>query len=115
VSNGFVTPFQMSEDLGDPRGVIVELAGEFDIAVADRVRARLASISAAGKPAVIDLREVTFIDSAGIAVLVGAVHAAQRNGTELRFDPQIQPAVDQILALTGIDRLLWPDQARSEG
>jgi anti-sigma B factor antagonist len=49
---------------------VVTAAGEIDMASAPKLRACLANVS--NRKVVIDLRAVSFIDSTGISVLVGA-------------------------------------------
>src|SRR5260370_15842105 len=55
---------------------IVTVAGEIDIATAARLRERLVELAAGGRPLVADLDQVRFIDSAGLAPLVGAAQRA---------------------------------------
>src|SRR5439155_10581470 len=51
---------------------IVAVAGEVDIATVTRLRERLFELAASGRTLVVDLDQVSFIDSAGLAALVGA-------------------------------------------
>ena len=57
---------------------VVTVAGEIDIATAARLRERLFELAAGGRPLVADLDQVRFIDSAGLAVLVGAASGRRR-------------------------------------
>ena len=59
---------------------IVTVAGEIDIATAPRLRERLSGLAARGRPLVADLDQVRFIDSAGLAALVGAANRAAAHG-----------------------------------
>ena len=45
---------------------VVTVAGEIDIATADRLREQLSELAAGGRPLVADLDQVRFIDSAGL-------------------------------------------------
>ncbi|MFI7609176.1 STAS domain-containing protein [Micromonospora sp. NPDC049366] len=81
--------------------------GEIDLATADALDAALAD--ALGRPGVtevvVDLTDVTFLDSSGIRALVGAANNARRAGTTLRVvDPQ--PVVARVLWITGVGGLL---------
>ena len=66
-----------------PRGHVVTIAGELDIAAGDHVRA--ATRTATGQWAfprstlLVDVSQVTFVDGAGLGVLEGARTAAQRS------------------------------------
>ena len=59
---------------------VVTVAGEIDIATATRLRERLFELAASGRPLVADLDQVRFIDSAGLAALVGAANRAAALG-----------------------------------
>jgi anti-sigma B factor antagonist len=52
--------------------LLVTVAGEVDIATVPRLRERLAALAASGRPLIVDLDRVTFIDAAGLGVLAGA-------------------------------------------
>ena len=62
---------------------VVTVAGEIDIATAARLRERLFELAAGGRPLVADLDQVRFIDSAGLAALVGAANRAAAHGGSL--------------------------------
>jgi anti-anti-sigma factor len=51
--------------------VIVTAAGEIDISTVTRMRECLFELAASGRPLVADLDQVSFIDSTGLAALVG--------------------------------------------
>jgi stage II sporulation protein AA (anti-sigma F factor antagonist) len=86
----------------DPTGTrVVVLSGELDSSNADSVQERLASI--APQPAerlVFDLAGLQFMDSAGIAVLIGA--ASDAGSVSLR-NPS--PIVRRVLETTGLTKL----------
>ena len=93
----------------DPRpdGVaVVRLIGRLDLPVAAVVKDRLAKVVADGHPRlVVDLGEVSFVDSSGLGALIGGLKAARLAGGDLRL---ARPA-DQarlILGLTTLDRVL---------
>ena len=81
---------------------IVTAAGEIDISTVTRLRERLFEIAASGRPLVVDLGQVSFIDSVGLSVLVGTANrAAVRGGLQVACAP---PKIRQLLCLTGLDR-----------
>jgi anti-sigma B factor antagonist len=84
----------------------IRLAGELDLANAQALDLELGEALADGQCQVlVDLRELTFIDSTGIAIVVTAL-ARDGEGQRLRFIPSRAPAVTRVLKLTGIeDRL----------
>src|SRR2546423_13457374 len=86
---------------------VVTVAGEIDIATAARLRERLFELAGGGRPLVADLDQVRFIDSAGLAVLVGAANRAAAHGGRLHVvcaPPRTRP----LLRLAGLDRRLPP-------
>jgi anti-sigma B factor antagonist len=79
----------------------LRLRGELDLATADLVRESLGAALAAGRgEVVVDLTELAFIDSTGIAILITAISEA--DGV-LKFVPSKAPAVARVLRLTGVD------------
>ena len=86
---------------------IVTVAGEIDIATVTRLRERLFELAASGRPLVADLDQVRFIDSAGLAALVGAANRAAAYGGSLHV-VCARPEVRQLFQLTGLDRRLPP-------
>jgi anti-anti-sigma factor len=91
----------ISIEAGPP--MIVRVEGEIDISTSERVGASLAeNLDPAASDAVIfDLGGVTFIDSSGLAALIGIVRGGHpvvvRNAS---------PAVHRIIEATGLDEVL---------
>jgi anti-sigma B factor antagonist len=92
---------------------IVTVVGEIDIATAPRLRERLFELAARGRPLVADLDQVRFIDSAGLATLVGAAKQAAAHGGSLHV-VCAQPNVRQLFRLTGLDHRLPPARTLDE-
>lgn len=86
----------------EPEGYRISFRGELDLANAATAEAQLRKALEAGDaPVVLDLSELEFIDSTGIALLVSAL-AHNGSATKLRFIPSNSPAVMRVLDLTGI-------------
>ena len=68
----------------EPDYVLVTVAGEVDFASAARLRERLFTLASSGRPLVVDLDRVSFIDAAGLGVLAGAARLAAAHGASLR-------------------------------
>ncbi|MBV8161264.1 MAG: STAS domain-containing protein [Acidimicrobiia bacterium] len=83
----------------------VVLAGELDLATAGRVREALIAISNSGEHrVVVDMTNVTFIDSTGLAALVGPLKRFRSmNGQIVLRSPT--PGVYKLLTLTGLTRV----------
>lgn len=84
---------------------IVTPAGEIDISTVTRLRERLFEAAASGQPLVVDLDQVTFIDSVGLATLVGAAKRAAAHGSGLQV-ACTRPRILELLGLIGLDRQL---------
>jgi anti-sigma B factor antagonist len=86
------------------RGIaIATVAGEVDIATVTRLRERLFELAASGRPLIADLDQVSFIDSAGLSVLIGAAKRAAACGGGMQV-VCAQPKTRQLFRLTGLDR-----------
>jgi anti-sigma B factor antagonist len=85
---------------------VVSLPAEIDITNADRVREDLLSLLNQGAVLLIaDLGKTTFCDSAGVGALVRTFRRAEASQSEMRLVVSTR-AVQRVLALTGVDRLL---------
>jgi anti-sigma B factor antagonist len=90
----------------EPGYVVVSVAGEIDMATAAQFREQLASVISGGaRRVVVDLARVTFMASAGVAVLAGThrVLAAQ-GGSLVLASPS--PAAGRVLSLAGVDQVI---------
>jgi anti-sigma B factor antagonist len=81
---------------------IVTAAGEIDISTLTALRERLFDVAASGAPLMVDLERVSFIDSVGLATLVGAANRAAAHGGGLQVTCA-QPKIRQLVRLTGLD------------
>jgi len=114
IAKGLSTPALMStaqRDISDGTLVVrrardagaevVSLCGELDLANAGTAETELREALSKGDKVVIDMRELEFIDSTGIALLVSAL-GQNGNGAKLSFIPSESPAVTRVLELTGL-------------
>jgi anti-anti-sigma factor len=87
---------------------VVRLAGQLDLFAAADVKQRLvAAVDGGHRRLVLDLAEVSFVDSSGLGTLIGALKAARQAGGDLRIArPAEQARV--VLELTTLDRVLHP-------
>ena len=97
------------------RTAVVSLPAEIDITNADQVREDLLSVLNQGAVLLIaDLSRTTFCDSAGVSALARSFRRAEASQSDMRLVVGTL-AVQRVLALTGIDRLLdiYPSVAAS--
>jgi len=78
---------------------VVSLSGELDLSNAETAEVALQEAREAGIPLIVDMRELEFIDSTGIALLVGIIGG---EGVEIRFVPSESPSVTRVMELTGL-------------
>jgi anti-sigma B factor antagonist len=84
---------------------LIALSGELDIASAPELEQALDQISEPTKLVIVDLRELEFMDSTGLSMLVRAHQSLSERDCELTLIKG-QPQVQRLLDLTGVaDRL----------
>jgi anti-sigma B factor antagonist len=104
----------------DPAGwQVISASGEIDLFAAPELRDRfLATVTAGHRLVIIDLSDVTFMDSSGLAVLVTAYKRLLTAGGRLRVSGA-GSATRSALAISGLDRIIetYPDldTARADG
>ncbi|WP_300011299.1 STAS domain-containing protein [Pseudonocardia sp.] len=88
-----------------PGVVLLAAAGEIDTLTAPRLDAALARlVDEAASTLVVDLTQVVFLASSGLAVLIEAAHRASGSGRALRLLVQGRPVL-RALQITGTDQL----------
>lgn len=82
--------------------VCVSLEGELDLSNAPALEAALAEAIESGKKVVIDLGPLEFLDSTGVALIVGVLsrHDAER----FSFLTSESDGVRRLLSMTGLDQ-----------
>ena len=98
----------VSETVGDY--VVVRLRGEVDLSWSQQVRkAILAALGSTGKVGV-EMSEVSYIDSSGIAALVEGLQNARSKGQKFGL-VGVSKAVMAVLQLARLDRVfpIFPD------
>jgi anti-anti-sigma factor len=97
-------PFAVRGVPGD--GVtVVELSGEVDIDTAPRMQAALEAAIRTGAPVVIDMADVTFMDSTGFGVLVATHLQAKRVGTPVLLRA-VSDRIRDLMGMLGLDAVL---------
>lgn len=82
--------------------VTLEIEGEIDLHSAPQLRAELHRLGESGiNHLIVDLAEVTFIDSTGIGALVGALRRARESGGNVAFCCA-RSRVRRVFEITGL-------------
>ena len=85
--------------------IILEVGGSLDISNADQIRKALVdAISAESAHVVVNLRNLYFVDSSGLAALVQGWKRARQHHGNLCLS-NVQPPVRMILELTRFDKV----------
>ena len=83
----------------------VFLNGEIDMDIADNVREVIFPLIDAGKEVHLNLKDVQYMDSSGISVLVESNQRAKEKNTKVELKEVSQP-VEKVLAMAR--KFLWP-------
>ncbi|MEV4202545.1 STAS domain-containing protein [Micromonospora globbae] len=102
-------PFTVTYAERDGGGTCLRLTGELDMSTAEEFNAAVDRLTAAGeRRLLVDLTELTFCDSTGIAAFLRGDHRAAAEGGWLRLTGA-SGAVDRVLRLTGVAQVLAYD------
>ena len=100
--------------LPDRERVIVRVGGELDLAVAPEVATAVRDLLDVGfTRIVIDLRHLTFLDSAGVHTIASAHRSAAERGCAVSV-VRGAPNVQRVIELTGAESLLHFDDHRED-
>ena len=105
-------PYEFSVSVDPARNeVVVVPAGELDLATADRVESEVAELRDAGfDTIVLDLRQVSFLDSSGLRILLTLRNTARRHAHRLVL-VRGQERVQRVFELTATQGLFeWRDR-----
>lgn len=91
---------RFEEKTGDG-GVVLSVAGEVDLAVVDELVATVRSCLERADDVLLDLRDVSFIDSSGLGALVLARNEAAAAGRSLAL-VHVPASLTRLLQLTGL-------------
>lgn len=81
---------------------VVWAAGEVDVSTAPRLREHLTTLPVDARRVLVDLSEVTFLDSTGLGVLVAGWKRCQESGASLEL-VVTRPQVRKVLEITSLD------------
>lgn len=88
-------------EVDDARSV-VSVAGELDMATADLLWAELEPVLRPGRTVVLDCRQLEFMDSTGMRVLLRASRRAGEVGGAFRMSA-VPPPVERVLDIAGVN------------
>jgi anti-sigma B factor antagonist len=92
----------------EAEGDLLRVTGDVDLYVASAFQKQgTAYVRAAAAP-LLDMRGVSFVDSAGLAALVSLAREAQSSGKTLRL--RIAGSPRRVLRITGIDQMITVEE-----
>ncbi len=100
----------VSEEVAGPGPRVVRVAGDLDLHTGPALRGELLGRIESGQhDLVVDMEQVSYLDSSGITVLISGLKAARVLGGTVRL-ARCQPVILQLLDLTGLSRvfLVYP-------
>jgi anti-sigma B factor antagonist len=81
---------------------VLEVRGEVDVSTAPELREKLLALAEQGRTvAVVDLSDVSFVDSTALGVLVSGVKRLRSAGGDLRL-VVTQPRISKVFEITGL-------------
>lgn len=84
---------------------VVRLTGEIDAGLRDPAGAALSTALGASRPVVVDMHDVTFMDSTGVAFLIQCHRACREADLPFQLEHVPEPA-RRVLGTLGLDRIL---------
>lgn len=99
-----VPPFSVTVTRTGEQAVLA-VTGELDLATVEAFANEVHQQLAEG-PVLLDLRELSFMDSSGIRALDGLLRAVAREGWSLRVGSDLHDSVRRVLEITGMLAML---------
>jgi anti-sigma B factor antagonist len=95
--------------------IILYVHGEVDAYTAPRLNERLAPLVLSGEtPKVtVDLERVSYMDSTGIGIFIGALKASKQSGCQLLLQ-NVTPRVERLFRITGLHEIIPITLAKGE-
>jgi anti-sigma B factor antagonist len=85
---------------------VLKVSGEVDISNKEQFRAALAQgLATAGDRLLVDLQQISYMDSAGILCLINAVRDAEASGKSLSLVIEANGQLGKVFNITGLSKL----------
>ena len=111
---GGVSGFRIQDEGRGDTANVFSVHGELDLHEAPALQERMAeAIEQGATLVVVDLTDVTFIDSMALGVLLGAVKQLRRRGGNLRLVVP-NPSLRRIFEISLLDQVFTLDSSRDE-
>jgi anti-sigma B factor antagonist len=105
----------MKHNISEHQGAsVIAFTGEIDLESSPAAREILLKSLASASKVIVDLSEVTYIDSSGVASLVEALQAAKKNGSRFFLATASEPT-RRVLELARLDKVFTMYDTVAEG
>jgi anti-sigma B factor antagonist len=88
------------------RSLRVLVRGELDLLTSPKFETAVTGALGEADEVVVDLSQVTFIDSAGLSSILSTVSTSQLNGSRLTISSTLAPQARRVFELAGMDATL---------
>lgn len=94
---------------------IISLSGEIDAYTVTKLKETFSTtMNSEGQDVIVDLEEVTYMDSTGLGVFVSALKTAKENEGELKL-VNVQDRVYRLFQITGLNEIMDVNKAAIRG
>ena len=105
----------MKHEISEQQGAsVVAFTGEVDLESSPAAREVLLKCLESTSKVIVDLSEVSYIDSSGVASLVEALQAAKKNGSQFSLAAASEPT-RRVLELARLDKVFTMYDSVDEG
>ena len=105
----------MKHEISEKQGAsVVAFTGEVDLESSPAAREILLKCLESTSKVIVDLSEVSYIDSSGVASLVEALQAAKKNGSQFSLAAASEPT-RRVLELARLDKVFTMYDSVDEG
>lgn len=94
-------------------GPMLQIEGEIDVFTAPQFREKLLPLCTIEQTVTVDLSQVSYIDSTGLGVLIGAYKALRSAGGKLVITG-LNERLQRLFRITGLDELMEIEQGVQE-
>ncbi|HLR08974.1 MAG TPA: STAS domain-containing protein [Bacillota bacterium] len=94
------------DTLTDHQQTIIRLQGEIDVYTAPNLKdALMPLVKVTGQHVLVDCQKVTYMDSTGLGVFIGALKATKSYGSRMTLI-NLQERIYRLFTITGLDQVM---------
>lgn len=106
---------RVQDSVSDDKETMLTVTGEIDVYTAPQLKEKLLAVCSQEEwKVVVDLSGVTYMDSTGLGIFIGAYKTCQCTGSSLHL-VGLKPRVARLFHITGVDELIPIEYAHMQG